>query len=124
MAADLTQFTTTDLNVVAATVPGFNSALTINNTTNAVSVAPDATPSPALSVTGCPVPATDGFFSPAAYRGAFAPTGKNWLAEWSYATTIKAPQGIQPCPTDINGDGQTTAADLNLLVPQFGQQCK
>lgn len=125
LAADLTQFTTTDLNVTAATIPGFNYALAINNNTNVITApAPDATPNPALSVAGCPVAPVDGFFIPAAYRGAFPATGKNWLSEWSYAAVVKAVGGTQPCPTDINGDGSTTAADLNLLVPQFGQQCK
>lgn len=125
LPADLTQFTTTDLNVTTASVTGFNFALTINNNTNVITApSPDATPNPALSTAGCPVAPVDGFFIPAAYRGAFNPATKNWLSEWSYAAAIKAAQGSQPCPTDINGDGSTTAADLNLLVPQFGQQCK
>ena len=121
---DRTQFTTTDLNVTAATIAGFNPALTINNATATITVAPDATPNPALSVAGCPTAPVDGFFVPAAYRGAFAPSGKSWLADWTYNAITKAVQGSQPCPTDINQDGSTSGADLNSLLQSFGQQCK
>jgi len=122
--ADRTQFTTTDLNVTAATITGFNPALTVNNTTSVISVTPDATPNPALSVTGCPTAPVDGFFVAAPYRGAFAPSGKSWLSDWSYSVVVKAVQGAVPCPTDITLDGSTSGADLNALLQQFGQQCK
>jgi hypothetical protein len=123
-ATDRTQFTTTDLNVTAATVAGFNPLFAINNNTSVVGTPADATPNPALSITGCPVPPADGFFSPAPYRGAFAPNGKSWLADWTYNAVLGSVQGAKPCPTDISGDGSTTGADLNLLLQQFGQQCK
>lgn len=122
-AADRTQFTTTDLNVTTATVAGFDAAFAITAPAT-ITNAPDATPNPALSVAGCPVAPVDGFFVPAAYRGAFAPTGKNWLSDWSTAAILKAVEGTQPCPTDLSGDGSTGAADMNLLLQNFGQNCK
>lgn len=123
-ASDRTKFTTTDLNTTVATVPGFTYALTINNTTNKATVIPDATPNPALSTSGCPVATADGFFVPAAYRGAFSATGKNWLSEYSYAAIQKFVVGTQPCPTDVTGDGQTTNADLGAVLLEFGKACK
>jgi hypothetical protein len=124
VATDRTQFTTTDLNVTAATVAGFSPTLVINNTTSVIATPVDATPNPALSVTGCPVPPSDGFFSPAAYRGAFAPTGKNWLADWTYNAIIGSSIGVKPCPTDVTGDGSTTNADLSQILLEFGKTCK
>lgn len=126
VAADNTQFTTTDLNVVVAgnTVPGFNYTLAINNTSNAITTQPDVIPNPALSVSGCPTAPVDGFFIPAAYRGAFASTGQSWLSGWTYATVLHVTAGLQPCPTDINGDGITNNNDFLQLVGQFNQSCQ
>lgn len=126
-STDRTQFTTTDQNVTVTSptgVPGFSGNFTINNTNNTVSLATDATPNPALTVgAGCATP-SDAFFTPAPYRGAFSSTGASWLQKWTFESLIKAVQGAAPCPTDLSNDGTTGAADLNLLLQQFGQQCK
>jgi hypothetical protein len=121
--SDLTQFNTTDLNNTVASVPGFDYAFAVNNTTNVISHSVDAVPNPALTVTGCPVAPVDGFFSPAPYRGAFASTGKNWLTDYSYAALLQAASGLQPCPTDINADGITNNSDFLILLGQFNQSC-
>ncbi len=123
LASDNTQFTTTDLNIVTSTLPGFDYTFAVNNNTNAVSHQYDAIPNPALSTTGCPVAPSDGFFSPAPYRGAFSATGKNWLSDWAYATLLQVTSGLQPCPTDINVDGITNNSDFLLLLGQYGQSC-
>jgi len=122
-ATDLTQFNTTDLNVTAATIPGFSFNLGINNTTNAITTQIDAVPTPALSTTGCPVAPVDGFFVPASYRGAFASSGKSWLSDWSYAAALAVTAGLQPCPTDINQDGITDNIDFLQLLGQFNLNC-
>lgn len=124
LGSDSTQFFTTDLNISVATIPGFDFNFTVNNTTNAFAVRPDVTPSPLLSTAGCPVAPVDGFFTPAAYRGAFASTGKNWLSDWTYATVLNAVPGLQPCPTDINNDGITNNVDFLQLLGQFNQSCQ
>jgi hypothetical protein len=113
---DRTQFTTTDNNVTAATVTGFD--FTFPTVAGA-----DPTPNPALSTTGCVSP-VDGFFVPAPYRGAFSATGKSWLSDWSYSAIEKYVKGIQPCPTDIDANGTTNVADLNALLQQFNKSCQ
>lgn len=124
VATDNTQFTTTDNNVIVASVPGFDYTFTVNNTTNAIAQNVDATPNPALSTTGCPVAPVDGFYSVAPYRGAFATGGQNWLSGWAYSVLLSAVQGVQPCPTDINGDGSTTNVDFLQLLGKFNQSCQ
>lgn len=121
---DTAQFYTTDMNVATASVSGFDYAWSVNDATNVVAHKIDVMPNPALSVTGCPVTPTDGFFSPAPYRGAFASTGQNWLSNWSYASMLGATGGTAPCPTDINQDGITNNADFLLLLGQFNQVCQ
>jgi hypothetical protein len=122
--ADTTQFYQTDMNVKTTSVPGFDYAWAVNDATNIVSHKIDVMPNPALSVTGCPTTPTDGFFSPAPYRGAFASTGQNWMSNWSYASILGATGGMAPCPTDINQDGVTNNADFLLLLGQFNQVCQ
>ncbi len=124
LATDSTQFFTTDLNQSVATVPGLTYTWAMNPTTNAVTTKYDAIPNPALSTTGCPVAAVDGFFVPANYRGAFSSTGKSWLSDWSYAQILNVTAGLQPCPTDINEDGITNNVDFLLLVGSFNQSCQ
>ncbi len=120
---DRDQFITADKNVVSTTtLAGFDPAVAITLPAN-VTNAPDVVPT-LLNTTGCAVAPVDGFFSPAAYRGAFAPTGKNWLSDWTYGVVIKAEEGVQPCPTDLTGDGSTTNADLAKLLLEFGKACK
>lgn len=121
--ADSTQFFTTDNNQVVASIPGFSSTLVVNNATNVFSTKPDVTPSPALSVVGCPVPPADGFYSEANYRGAFAPNAKPWISDWSYAAVLGATSGLAPCPTDLNSDGITNTVDFLQLLGQFNVSC-
>lgn len=116
--ADRTKFTTTDKNATIATSASISMITPFPGT-------PPVDANPVLqNVTGCPVAPTDGFFSPAAYRGAFSPTGKSWLSEWSYSAIKNYIQGTAPCPTDVTGDGQTTNADLSQILLEFGKACK
>ncbi len=119
-----TQFTTTDNNVVATSIPGFSYAFTVDATTNAVTVKNDVTPNPVLSVSGCPTAPVDGFFEPAAYRGAFSSTpGDNWLSNWTYSQVLDATSGINACATDLNSDGVTDVNDFLIFAPAFGTSC-
>lgn len=123
IAVDNTQFTTTDLNNVVASIPGFSATFGVNGSTNVVSAKVDATPNPALATTGCPAVPADGFFTPTTYRGAFASTGKSWLTPWAYSVVANSVSGIQACPTDINADGVTNVSDFNLILGAFGTSC-
>lgn len=123
VAADNTQFAA-DNNIIAASVPGFSHTFTVNNTTNAITQNVDASPSPVLSTSGCSTtPPVDGFYTPAAYRGAFDASGQTWLSQWAYAAVLGAIQGLQACPTDINNDGVTNNVDFLQLLGQFNQSC-
>lgn len=122
VAADNTQFSA-DGNIIAASVPGFSATFTVNNTTNAISQNVDAAPNPVLSTSGCPVAPVDGFYTAAPYRGAFDGNGQTWLSQWAYAAVLGAVQGLQDCPTDINGDGVTNNVDFLQLLGQFNQSC-
>lgn len=125
IGTDNTQFTTTDMNTIVAgnTLPGFNYDFTVNTATNLFSVKNDVIPNPALSTAGCPVAPVDGFFVPAAYRGAFASTGDNWLSDWSYSAFLGTTQGLVSCPTDIDKDGDTDVDDFSIFAPAFGSTC-
>lgn len=124
--ADLTQFTTTDLNTsyVGNTLPGFSYNFTVNPATNFFSVRNDVIPNPALSVAGCPVAPNDGFFASAPYRGAFSSTATNWLSDWSYSAVIGTTSGVSFCGTDLNKDGVTDVNDLLIFAPAFGTSCQ
>jgi hypothetical protein len=123
-AADITQFLTTDKNEVVGSIAGFDNVFTVNNNTNAVAHQYDAIPNPALSTTGCPSTPADGFFTTAPYRGAFAPTGDNWLSPWAYAAVLAITPGLGDCPTDINNDGVTNNVDFLQLLGKFNQSCQ
>ena len=125
VAADNTQFTTTDLNVIVAgnTLPGFDYSFAVNNTTNVFSAKNDPVPNPALTVVGCPVAPADGFFRVANYRGAFASTGDNWLSDWSYSQVLGATKGLVACPTDLDSDGDTDVDDFQIFAPAFNTSC-
>ena len=125
-AGDNTQFLTTDLNtiVVGNTLPGFNYDFTVNTTTNLFTVKNDVVPNPALSTAGCPVAPLDGFFVPAAYRGAFASTGDNWLTNWSYSAFLGTTKGLVTCITDLDKDGDTDGDDFSIFAPVFGTSCQ
>lgn len=124
LSTDTAQFFTTDLNITTGTIPGMSSSWAMNATTNAVTSQLTVRPNPALSITGCPVAPVDGFFIPAPYRGAFAPTGKNWLSEFSMSAILSAVNGTQSCPTDLNADGVTNNVDFLQLLGKFNQSCQ
>ena len=124
LSSDSLQFFTTDLNTHATSIPGFVYSWSMNGSTNAITTPYDATPNPALNTTGCPVAPVDGFFVPAAYRGAFSSTAKNWLSDWAYASVLGVTAGLVPCPTDIDGDGVTNNVDFLQLVGKFNQSCR
>jgi len=117
-ADDMTQFTN-DGNLVPTTIAGFNTVWAMNSTTNAVSTVLDVIPSSNLAST-ITAPA-DGFFTPAAYRGAFDATKPSWLSGWAYATVLKTSAGLQSNPTDINQDGMTDMKDFNQLLTRFNK---
>ncbi len=133
--ADTTKFLVTDLNtayfnraasasVEPSAIPGFSYAFTVS-ATNAVTVKNDVTPNPALTLAaGCPTAPVDGFFEPAAYRGAFSSTpGDNWLSNWTYSQVLNATSGISACATDLNSDGVTDVNDFLIFAPAFGTSC-
>lgn len=124
LSSDTAQFFTTDKNTHLNSIPGFTYVWAMNGNTNAVTTQFDAIPNPALSTTGCPVAPVDGFFSVAPYRGAFGSTGQNWLSDWAYAQLLSVTAGLQPCPTDINGDGVTNNVDFLQLLGKFNQSCQ
>jgi hypothetical protein len=115
---DLTKFNN-DGNVTAATVSGFDFSFAMNTTTNAVTNNYDAVASFTGAVT---TPPTDGFFTPANYRGAFKP-GTTWLSECGRVALMQLTPNVLPCPTDLNSDGQTNGQDYLDLVGSFGTSC-
>jgi hypothetical protein len=120
-ASDLAKFAS-DGNTTPTSIPGFTYLWDQNGTTNVVTTPYNATPAPALSST-LTAPA-DGFFTPAAYRGAFEGGKKSWLSDWTYTELLKTTPGLQPCPTDINADGITNNTDFLQLVGKFNQSCQ
>lgn len=124
LTSDTAQFYTTDMNKHMTTIPGFTYVWAMNGNTNAVATQFDATPNPGLATTGCPLPPSDGFFTPVTYKGAFDPNGKSWLSNWAYAQLLNTTGGLVPCPTDINQDGITNNADFLLLLAQFNVSCQ
>ncbi len=124
LSTDTAQFYTTDLNISVSSVAGMNNVWTMNSSSNAVTTQVDAIPNPALSTTGCPVAPVDGFYTAAPYRGAFSPSGKNWLSEFSMTQIFGMVNGTQDCPTDINVDGTTNNVDFLQLLGKFNQSCQ
>jgi len=119
LALDNTKFST-DNNVAVASLPSFDFTYAMNYTTNAVADKYDAVPD--LVATTCAAP-SDGFFTPANYRGAFEPGKKSWLSDWAILNIINTTSGIVPCPTDVNTDGVTNNADFLQLLGEFNQSC-
>ena len=119
-AGDLAKFAA-DGNVSVSSLTGFDYAYTMNYTTNVVTDKFDAVPEPLIAST-CATP-VDGFFTSAAYRGAFEAGKKSWLSEWAILNVLAATTGIVNCPTDVNGDGTTNNADFLQLLGQFNQSC-
>jgi hypothetical protein len=123
-AADTAQFYTTDKNIGMSSIPGFNYVWAMNGLNNTVGGQFDPNPTPGIVVAGCPTAPADGFFTPAAYAGAFDPNGPTWLSGWSYAQVLQVMGGLAPCPTDINQDGVTDNADFLILLSQFNLNCQ
>ncbi len=119
-APDLAKFSA-DGNVSVASLPGFDFAYTMTYATNVVTDKYDAVPEPLVATT-CSSP-VDGFFTPAAFRGAFEAGKKSWLSDWAILNIINATSGIVPCPTDVNSDGTTNNADFLQLLGEFNQSC-
>lgn len=123
---DFTKFLITDGNDTTSTpaIAGFNSVWSMVNTpaNNTVVTKYDAVPNPAIATTI--TPPVDGFFSPANYRGAFASSGKSWMADWTYAKLLKVSAGMKTCATDINSDGVTNVSDFGVFLGGFGQTCQ
>lgn len=111
-----------DGNVFTPSLAGFTHIWDMNSTTNAVTTQFDVKPNTAL--TPVSTPPTDGFFTPAAYRGAFDPNGDNWLSSMSFMKVIEATTGLVPCPADINGDGLINTNDFLEFGPKFGTSCE
>jgi hypothetical protein len=128
LTSDTAQFYTTDKNTkhAANSIAGFDYVLDINQTNNAIISNVDLTPNPALSTAGCTTAPADGFFTPAAYKGAFDSSNgaKNWLSDWSYSQLLSVVSGLAACPTDINGDGITNNVDFLQLLGSFNQSCQ
>lgn len=126
-AADNTQFTTTDNNIIVAgnTLAGFDYNFVINGTTNGYASNADVIPavSANISTAGCPTTPIDGFFSATDYRGAFNPNGENWLNEGTYSALIGSVKGLAGCPTDLDKDGDTDIDDYLKFLPEFGTLC-
>ena len=123
-STQLDKFTTTDLNTIVSSLPGFDYNFTVSNyASNTISAKNDVTPNPALSISGCPTP-VDGFFRPADYRGAFSSAANsNWLSDWSYSKVLGATKGLVACPTDIDASGTTDVTDFLLLIGNFNNTC-
>lgn len=125
LTSDTAQFYTTDHNTTSASLPGFTPTWSMNPTTNLVTTRFDAIPNPAITnQAGCTSAPADGFYTPVTYKGAFASSGQSWLSPWSYTVLLNTTPGLQPCPTDINGDGITNTVDFLLLLAQFNQSCQ
>ena len=130
--SNLTMFNT-DQNVsltqTVGEAAGFKFAFAINGTTNAITTKNDVVPNVGVAAfqlsSGCPQAPMDGFFSPANYRGAFAPSAnnENWLSDWTYSQVLNSTNGVTACPTDINNDGTTDVNDFLIFSGQFGQAC-
>ncbi len=120
-AADFTKFAA-DGNLTPATIPGFSYIWSMDGNTNAVTTKYNAVPAPGLATNL--MPPSDGFFTPAEYRGAFKPGAKSWLSDWSYTLLLNNTTGLIDCPTDINTDGTTNVDDFLQLLGNFGQSCE
>ena len=69
------------------------------------------------------LPPSDGFFTKAAYRGAFEPGGESWLPRWSMARTMGTDKTTFDCKGDLNGDYIVNSADFSTFVGRFGSNC-
>ena len=120
--ADSVKFFTTDNNVNTNSIADFDYSFAITSSaTNPVTDNIDVVPSSNLS-TVC-TPPSDGFFTPANFRGAFEAGKKPWLNKWAYTSIVNVTPGLAPCPTDFTGDGVTNTSDFLIFVAQFNLSC-
>lgn len=116
------KFTLTDGNVAVASVAGFDFTHAMNTSTNAITDLYDIIPSSNLAST-CTAAPVDGFFTPAAYRGAFEAGKKSWLSNYSYNALLDIENGLVPCPTDLDADGATDVDDFLSVLGLIGASC-
>ena len=107
-------------NILDPTLIDFSFA--IDAVTSAVTGA--INPVPALgTATTTLAPPTDGFFTYANYRGAFAPGQEPWTAGWTLGSTLDMDNSLIACPADINGSGFIDVNDFLDLNSQFNTSC-
>lgn len=94
----------------------------IDPVTNAVTGAYDPVPAAGTAATNL-APPTDGFFTYANYRGAFAPGQPAWTEGWSFGTTLDIDNSLIECPADITGDGLINVNDFLDLNSVYNTSC-
>lgn len=114
-ADDNTQFTTTDGNSVVASVNGFDNTWSWNAAHTAFTNPYHYTP--LANITSSITPPTDGFFTIVNFRGAFDATKPSWISTYAF---MQMTASYETSPTDINKDGTTNVADLNMLLGKYG----
>ena len=88
-----------------------------------ISIDPRAANAAAASIAAAP---SDGFFTPAMYRGGFGPDD-NWICGWTaaaaYGYVVDPPGGCNPpppdCPSDIDGEGDVDGVDLGTMLANW-----
>lgn len=94
----------------------------IDPVTNAITGAYDPVPAAGTATTTL-APPTDGFFTYANYRGAFAPGQPAWTEGWTLGSRFDLDNSLIDCPADINGSGFIDVNDFLELNSQFNQSC-
>lgn len=94
----------------------------IDAVTSAVTGAINPVPAAGAATTTL-APPTDGFFTYANYRGAFAPGQTPWTAGWSLANQLNLDNSLRPCPADITGNGFIDINDFLDLNSVFNTSC-
>jgi hypothetical protein len=120
-SADLTKFAA-DGNTSVPSVAGFLGHHSMNVSNNTVTTKHDLIPGADIATST--LPAVDGFFTPANYRGAFKSGEKSWLSDYSVRALIGLEGNLGACITDINTDGTTNTSDFLLLLGAFGTACQ
>jgi hypothetical protein len=113
-AADTAQFFTTDGNVAVVSLLGIDGKMGFNATNSVMTDPFHAIPT--VNLPSSITPPSDGFFSTVKFRGAFDASKGSWLSDWAQGQV----QTLQNSnPTDLNGDGVTDVADLNILLARL-----
>ncbi|MEO8069698.1 MAG: hypothetical protein ABI599_18520 [Flavobacteriales bacterium] len=94
----------------------------IDAVTSAVTGAYNPVPAAGAATTTL-APPTDGFFTYANYRGAFAPGQTPWTAGWSLANQLDLDNSLISCPADITGNGFIDINDFLDLNSVFNTSC-